>query len=342
MITTFGETMLRISPSNPAERISQAINFRIEPGGSESNVAIALANLGLKTRFVTALPENTLSQKVIQQLKQFDVDTSQIILQGDRIGTYWTETGIGPRSSFVIYDRESSAFSQASFEDYRWDKIFSESTWFHFSGISPAVSKIVASLLKQAISKCGCPYSVDLNYRGKLWKWADKDKTTINQAMTELCADATLIAGNETDFLEVFNINSQNNNDDDNYQEVAKQCFTKFDKAKYIAISNRKSLSASQNEWNGYLFVKNDKQFRYKGMTYQLDSIQDRVGTGDSFVAGIIYGLILGDKYNYQEVVDFAVTLSSLNHTIKGDASRFSLREVRNAMRSKGSGRIIR
>lgn len=342
MITTFGEIMLRISPSNAAERITQATGYRIEPGGSESNVAIALANLGMNTSFITSLPDNPLGQKVIEHLRQFGVQTDYIIQKGERIGVYYTETGIGPRSSFVIYDRENSSFSQSNYQDYNWELLFEMSKWFHFSGISPAISEEVAELLKTVIDKCSCSYSVDLNFRAKLWSWLNKDKEKISNLMSALCSKATLIAGNETDFQNIFGIKSLIDNEDNSYEDIASQCFNKFRNAQYIAISNRKSLSASLNNWNGYLFVKNDKNFSYKGMSYELDDIQDRVGTGDSFVAGIIYGLLNNDKFNYKNVVDFAVSLSALNHTTKGDASRFTEADVLKVINSKGSGRIIR
>jgi len=342
MITTFGEIMLRISPEKSNERIVQAKNFRIEPGGSESNVAIALSNLGMETCFVTCLPENELAQIIVQQLRRFSVNTDHIIFKGNKIGTYWTETGLGPRSSFVIYDREHSAFSGCSFDDFRWPDIFQDTSWFHFSGISPAVSACVSILLSDIVDTIPCPYSVDLNFREKLWNWLNKDSKEINKLMTNLCGKATLIAGNETDFQNVFGINNNKLNDIKDYAEVAKTCFKKFKYTQYIAISKRSSISATINHWSGYLFVRDDEQFAYNGIDYCLDSIQDRVGTGDSFVAGIIYGLNKPESHNHQEIIDFAVTLSALNHTSVGDASFFDECDVLKTLHNKGTGRIIR
>jgi 2-dehydro-3-deoxygluconokinase len=342
MITTFGEIMLRINPSLSGERIIQANNFRITPGGSESNVAIALASLGMQSAFVTRLPENELAQMIIQQLKMLSVDTSQILIKGDRVGMYWTETGTGPRNSFVIYDREHSAFSLSVFDDYDFSNLLSSSSWFHFSGISPAVSELVAILLKRAVQTCSCPYSVDLNFREKLWNWLGKDKANINEVMSGLCERATLIAGNESDFQQIFGINSTAKDINRCYTEIAEKCFKLFPTAKYISISNRASLSATINNWSGFLFVRDDKQFAFKGADYSIDHIQDRVGTGDSFVAGVIFGLNNLFRFSFQETIDFAVALSALNHTTLGDASYFNENDVLKVIKSKGSGRIIR
>jgi 2-dehydro-3-deoxygluconokinase len=342
MITTFGELMLRISPKEIGERILQATHFEIRPGGSESNVAIALSNLGEKCAFVTNLPANPLGQKINRQLQQESVDTKFINQTGNRIGMYWTENGTGPRNSFVIYDRDHSALSKAIFQDFDWDLIFAQTKWFHFSGISPAVSESVSQLLKQVVEKISCPYSVDLNFRNNLWNWVNKDPEKIKEVMTNLCAKANLIAGNESDFQNIFGLKSSEQNEKDAYTEIAKNCFNIFPKLEYIAISNRKAFSANHNDWNGFLFVKNDSTFCYEGLTYKLDNIQDRVGTGDSFSAGIIYGLQHQNEMTWQQIIDFAVTLGALNHTTKGDASNFNAQEVFSVAHSKGSGRIIR
>lgn len=335
--------MLRISPTNKGERLIQAKSFRIEPGGSESNVAIALANLDLPVSFISCLPENELSDIIVRYLRQHAVNTSDIVYKGNRIGVYWTETGSGPRNSFVIYDRNYSAFNLASIEDFNWTEIFSDSEWFHFSGISPAVSESVSLILEQAVEECPSPYSVDLNYREKLWEWAGKDKMMVKEVMTKLCRRARLIAGNETDFQNVFGITSTKGCKKHAFREIAENVFSIFPLVDVISISNRESISASVNHWSGLLFVRSDPQFIYEGKEYTVDSIEDRVGTGDSFVAGIIYKLLLNDnKGDYQEVIDFAVALAALNHTTLGDASCFNVSDVNRVLASKGSGRIIR
>lgn len=341
-VATFGEVMLRLSPYSKGERITQANIFKIEPGGSESNVSIALCNLGIPSKFVTKLPKNPLTEKVIQFLSQFNVDTSSIIKQGDKLGIYWTENGIGPRNSYVIYDRTFTSFSEVEINDFNWKEILKDSKWFHFSGISPAISKKVYNVLNDAVLKIKVPYSVDINYRSKLWEWLDKDPVLIKKSMEQLCEHATLIAGNESDFQKVFSINPESKSDEKLFEEIAEECFSKFSKLNFIAISNREAISASVNNWNGFLFIKGDKQFKYSGIKYNLESIEDRVGTGDSFVAGIIYGLINYGKYSYQEIVDFASTLAALNHTTIGDTSRFSSDEVWEVVKNKGTGRIIR
>lgn len=342
MITTFGEIMLRISPENSAERIVQANNYRIEPGGSESNVAIALSNLGMNSCFVSSLPDNQLSNIIIRHLNQNLVNTKYIVINGEKLGTYWTEIGIGSRNSYVIYDRENSSFSNINLNSFNWKEIYQLASWFHFSGISPAVSSSVSEALQIVVNEIECPYSVDLNFREKLWGWVNKDPQQINNVMSKLCAHATLIAGNETDFQNIFGIRSEEKDDDKVFTEIANKCFDKFKNTKYISISNRKSQSATTNNWNGYLFVKDNDQYIFKGVTYNLDNIKDRVGTGDSFVAGIIFGLNNLNNYNFQKIVDFAVALSALNHTTRGDASLFCEAEVLKTMETKGSGRILR
>ena len=342
MITTFGEIMLRISPKDMGERILQATDFEIRPGGSESNVAIALANLGLNSTFISKLPDNPIGQKVLGQLRLEGVNTDQISLTGGRIGMYWTENGTGPRNSFVIYDRENSAFSNSKFDDFNWSEILKQTNWFHFSGISPAVSADVAHLLKNVIDSITIPYSVDLNFRKNLWQWVDLTPNKITEIMTGLCSHATLIAGNESDFQNIFGFAVSAIDEKETYKVIAKQCFDLFPDLKYIAISNRVAFSANNNDWSGFLFVRNDEKYTYKGLTYKLDNIQDRVGTGDSFSAGIIYGLQHQHEMTWQQIIDFAVTLGALNHTTKGDASNFTKEEVLNTLKSKGSGRIER
>lgn len=341
-VVTFGEIMLRISPEKKGERLTQANLFLIEPGGSESNVSIALSNLGVSTKFASKLPNNPLSDKIIQFLRQFNIDTSAVLRKGDKLGIYWTENGIGPRNSNVIYDRSNTSFSEVAVEEFNWEEIFKDCCWFHFSGISPAISENVNTVLNDAVSKINIPYSVDLNYRSKLWDWLDQDPIQIRLKMTELCSKATLIAGNESDFQNVLGIKPNTTSEDKLFDEIAHKCFEIFPNLKYISISNRAAISASSNIWSGFLFVKDDITFKYKGIEYKLLPIEDRVGTGDSFVAGIIYGLNNKEKHTFQEIVDFATTLAALNHTTLGDASRFSKEEVWKVMENKGTGRIIR
>jgi 2-dehydro-3-deoxygluconokinase len=342
VITTFGEIMLRLTPDDSGEKIINAVDFQIRPGGSEANVAIALSNLGEDAAFVSCLPRNQLGDKILRSLHSEKVQT-QFILQNDtRIGIYWTETGLGPRNSNVIYDRENSGFSKLKYEDFQWHDILKKSNWFHFSGISPAVSEDVYFQLKRIVDQCNCPYSVDLNFREKLWKWVDKDPEKIAGVMKNLCNKAVLIAGNESDFQNIFGFQCDARDKIEYFSDIADQCFHIFPNLKYIAVSHRVSESATFNTWSGFLFVKETSIHAFRGMEYKIDCIADRVGTGDSFVAGIIYGLIHSDSMTFQEIIDFAVTLGALNHTTKGDASHFTVADVAKTIATSGSGRIIR
>ena len=340
-VTTFGEIMLRISPRDIGERIADTKLHIIEPGGSESNVSIALSNLGMPTKFITSLPDNQLSNIILQHLHRHHVDTSGIIYAGNRLGVYWTENGNGIRGSSVVYDRQYSSFAESNIDQYPWESIFKESYWLHFSGISPSVSKNVYDVLERAVSLSPIKYSVDLNYRSKLWNWVEKDPNEIRRKMKSLCRKAYLIGGNESDFCDIFGITSESSVDDDYYFEIAQECFDKFPLAKYVAISNRKSINASHNRWNGYLFTNTGKEM-FKGITYDIYPVVDRVGTGDSFIAGIIYGLINRDQFSNQETINFASTLGALNHSVMGDTSRFSSDDVWSTFKTSGIGRINR
>jgi 2-dehydro-3-deoxygluconokinase len=342
MITTFGEIMLRLMPADSGEKIADATDFEVRPGGSESNVAIALANLGMETCFATCLPHNQLGHKILRHLKAEGVNTDFIRTKEGRLGTYWTETGLGPRNSFVIYDRENSVLSNITPEDIDWEHLLSLTSWFHFSGISPAISENVYQVLSKLPDILNCPYSVDLNFRSKLWEWVNKDPKLIRMMMTELCRNATFIAGNESDFQNVFGFQSSSENPETVFSHLSEQCFKTFPNLEYVAISNRESLTASLNNWSGFLFNRKNPSEGYQGIQYRLDNIRDRVGTGDSFSAGIIYGLQHRDTMTDQDIIDFAVTLGALNHTTIGDASHFTAEDVLNTMKTGGSGRIIR
>lgn len=347
-IFTFGEIMLRISPWNRAERVLQTNNFRVEPAGSESNVAVALAMLGEKVSFITKLPDNELKEIIYQYLSQYRVDSSYVSTGGKRLGLLWTEIGIGPRTSYVTYDRDFSAFSDICFEDFEWNKIKDNAAWFHTSAISPAVSKSAHDVLSHVLElmeKEGTKISIDLNYRSKLWKWLNGNKNKkINEIMNNLCSRAFLITGNETDFQNSLGFTTPEEPKDviEIYKGIAEKCFTKMPKLRYITISLRESFSASENRWSGILFLrKNHKINYYKGREYQLNNIVDRVGAGDSFCAGIIHGILNYPK-NPQYIIDFAITLSALKHSVRGDASQFSVEDVKHTLKTKGSGRIIR
>lgn len=338
-IVTFGEVMLRISPLNQEERINQTNIFKMEPGGSEANVAVALANLGLETAFISKLPRNGLSKIIISSLKKNNVEVDNLIFDERRLGIYFTETGVGQRASHVIYDRTSSSFSKVSFNDFNWDKILKEAGWFHTSGITPAISQNTTDCLLRVLKKTNSRImvSIDLNYRNKLWSWLKKDPKKTAKIMQDVCSRADLILANESDFQNVFAF-------DGGWKPllVAIEAFRMFYKLKVIGISLRNSISASHNKWSGKLFVKQGKNIKeFTSYEYDINPIVDRIGTGDSFSAGIIYGLM---KYrdNYQKIVNFAAALSCLNHSVRGDFSPFTKEDVVDVMKTKGSGTIIR
>lgn len=341
-IVTFGEIMLRLSPQSRDGQICGAREYLVEPGGSESNVAIALSHLGLNSAFVTLLPpDNPLSGRINAYLRFHSVDTSMIREKDGRLGTYWTENGIGLRNSFVVYDREFSAFSKMEFNDFPLSSLKKAASWFHVSGIVPAISKNCAQVLGKLLPRiANIPISIDLNYRSKLWTWANKE--TITRYTTKLCCYATLIIANETDIFDSFGDKFNNLDVPGQYTKTAKAMFKRFKKLKYLAISLRKCLTASKNDWGGILFVKHkDGIKQYLGSKFSLANIVDRVGAGDAFAAGIIQGLNTQGR-NYQNTIDFAVTLSALKHYVRGDCSTISKKDVSHAMETKGSGKIIR
>ena len=341
MICAFGEIMLRISPCDKGEKIISATNFRIEPGGSESNVAIALSNLGNKVCFLTKLPDNPLGNKILKHLRSFNVDTS-FVTRGDvRLGLYWTENGVSVRPSNVVYDRELSAFSLMELKEINSDIFGPNIEWFHVSGITPAISEKTCALLMEILNSLSVEtkVSVDLNFRGKLWNWLSGDsEKNVHKIMRDICTRAYLITGNETDFQDTlgYNLNSEGQ-----YSEIGERAFLEFMNLKYIGISHRQSYSASVNTWSGFLFCKmEDITKTFFSRKYEINDIVDRVGTGDSFTAGLIHGL-LNYGNDFQRIVDMAAAISALNHTTRGDASEFNIKEVEHVMKSS-SGRIIR
>lgn len=342
-IITFGEIMLRITPSVYGEKIVQASAFTIEPGGSESNVAIALSLMGNRCGFITRLPDDVLSGKIMRYLKSYSLDISHISIGGRRVGLYWTEIGNGPRASQVFYDRAGSSFSEISYSDFDWNNIFTDTVLFHTSGISPAVSENVYITLKTIFSDLSPNFkiSIDLNYRSKLWEWAKKKQLSVHKIMWEMCSKACLLIGNETDFHDALGIQDEDTRTPVNYEKVASQCFKSLPYLEYVAISLRESVSSSENGWSGLLCVKKDNDIiMYKGPKIKITNIVDRIGTGDSFAAGIIHGII-NYKKDYQRTINHAVGLSALNHTVRGDASQFGISDVENFLKNPG-GRIIR
>jgi 2-dehydro-3-deoxygluconokinase len=334
--------MLRLSPPG-FQRFSQSQNFEVIYGGAEANVAVSLINFGLKAKFVTRIPKNDIGDACLRYLKKHGISTEFISRGGERLGIYFLERGTTVRSSNVIYDRSHSSISTARIEDFNWNKIFENSHWFHWTGITPALSQNVADITLEAVKKAkemNLTVSCDLNYRSKLWNYG-KDAKAVMKELVQYC---DLVVGNEEDFTKVFDISSPDINvksgkvSAQNYEYVAKQFFKLFPKTSHIAVTLRGSISATHNTWSGVLFDKNNM---YIGPMFDIPYIVDRVGCGDAFNAGLIYGF-LSYPDNLQKALDFAVSASCLKHTIEGDFNLVSVEEVMKVMEGNVSGRISR
>ncbi len=336
-VVTMGEIMLRLSTPG-YERFVQSDNFDVCYGGGEANVAVSLANYGHESYFVTKLPTHEIGESAVNALRQFGVHTDYIARGGERVGIYFLETGASMRPSKVIYDRAHSSISEAVVEDFDFDKVFEGATWFHWTGITPALGKKSQEVLKAALiaaKKHGVTVSVDLNYRKKLW--------TPNEAkacMSELMQYVDVCIGNEEDAEKCLGFKAGSDVTSGKlelggYEEV----FRKMKEAygfKYIATSLRESFSASDNGWSALAFDGNEF---YRSRRYEV-RIVDRVGGGDSFSGGFIHGLL---KYgDYKKALEFAVAASALKHTIPGDFNHVSEKEVETLMNGDASGRVQR
>lgn len=337
-IITFGEIMLRLqTPSY--ERFVQAKSFDVVYGGGEANVAVSLANYGMDATFVTKLPNNPIGNACLSELKKYNVDTKHIARGGDRLGIYFVEKGAAQRASNVVYDRANSSIATAKADDFDWDCIFEGVSWFHFTGITPALSdemsEICLSALKKAKEK-GITVSCDLNYRKKLWS-----REKAGQVMAGLMPYVDVLIANEEDAESVFGIKASNTDinsgriDTFGYEDVCKQLVAKFG-FQYVAVTLRESISASENNWAAMLY--DTKEF-YFSSKYNM-MIVDRVGGGDSFAGGLIFAML--QEYNKQDVIKFAVAASCLKHSIIGDFNLVGLDEVKNLMKGDGSGRVQR
>ena len=330
--------MLRLSPPG-YQRLSQCKSLDMCFGGGEANVAVSLSCYGQKARFVTKLPDNDLGQACLGELRRYGVDTSAICMGGERLGVYYCEKGASQRPSKVVYDRAHSSIATASAADFDWPAIFDGARWFHFTGITPALSPEAADITLQAVKAAkaaGLTVSCDLNFRKKLWS-----RERANQVMTTLMAYVDVLIANEEDAADVFGIHADKSDvtkgeiDRQGYVSVARQLTERFGFQK-VAITLRESVSASLNNWSALLYDQNTPLFSKK---YAIQ-IVDRVGGGDSFGAGLIYGLTHG--YDSGEALEFAVAASCLKHTIEGDFNLCSVAEVRALMGGDGSGRVQR
>ncbi len=343
-IVTFGEIMLRLAPPGFL-RFSQAHSFDVVYGGGEFNVAVSLANYGIPVDFVTRLPENDIGECALMEMKKRGVNTANIIFGGDRLGIYFLETGAVSRGSKVIYDRAHSSMAEIKAGMIDWEKVFNGAGWFHWTGITPAISQGAADACLEAVkvaSKLGLTISTDLNYRAKLWKYGVKSEAV----MTELTSYCDVILGNEEDAEKHFGIKPEgldvtrhgHDVSAEMFLSVCKQMMKKFPKAKKVITTLRGSISASHNTWAGVLY---DGKKMYESKQYQITHIVDRVGGGDSFMGGLIYGL-LKNPDDDQKALDFAVAASCLKHTIYGDANLVTVEEVEKLMAGDASGRVSR
>ena len=337
-VVTFGEIMLKFSPLN-YQRICQASVMNVEYAGAEANVAVSLSNYGIDTAFVSKLPENELGDSALNRLRQFGINVQNVVRGGERIGIYFSEKGASQRPSKVIYDRKNSAISNADNTDFNWDAIFADTEWFHFTGITPALSDSLAVICLDACRAAkakGITISCDLNYRKKLWS---KDKA--KEVMTEICKYVDVCIANEEDAADVFGIKAKHGDvnsgkiDEQSYASVARQLQQQFG-FKYVAITLRESISASDNNWSAILY---DGQTIYNSRKYAIHLV-DRIGGGDSFGAGLIYGLM--ELNDAQQALEFAVAASCLKQTIEGDFNIVKVEQVLQLMKGCGSGRIQR
>ena len=343
-VVTFGEIMLRLSPAENL-RFSQVNNFDVVYGGGESNVAVSLANYGVPVEFVTRLPKNDLGECALMEMRKRGVGTQHIAFGGDRLGIYFLETGAVSRGSKVVYDRAHSAIAEIESGMINWDSVFDGVEWFHWTGITPAISQGAADVCLEAVkaaSAKGITISTDLNYRAKLWNYGG-DREAI---MTELTSYCDVILGNEEDAEKHFGIHPEGLDVHKHghevkaasFKSVCEQMMNKFPRAKKVITTLRGSISASHNTWAGVLY---DGKKMYETRQYQITHIVDRVGGGDSFMGGLIYGL-LNYPENDQNALDFAVAASCLKHTIKGDANLVSVEEVKKIMGGDTSVRVAR
>lgn len=342
-VITFGEIMLRLSTPGYL-RFSQAKQFDVNFGGGEANVAVSLANYGIETEFVTRLPENDIAAACVKDLRSYGVGTKHIIYGGDRLGIYFLETGAVARPSKVVYDRAGSSIATIEPGMIDWDKVLEGADWFHWTGITPAISDGAAKVCREAIkaaNRLGITVSCDLNYRKNLWKYGKK----ASEVMPELVEGCDVILGNEEDAEKVFGIKPEGFDvtatageiDQTRFRSVGEQLMKRFPRARKVIITLRGSINANHNTWGGVLY---DGNTLYQSARYDITHIVDRVGGGDSFMGGLIYGLL---TYNDdQKALDFAVAASCLKHTITGDFNQVSVKEVETLMKGDGSGRVSR
>lgn len=343
-VVTFGEIMLRLATPEYL-RFTQAGEFTATFGGGEANVAVSLANYGIPTDFVTRLPENDIAKACVMDLRKYGVGTSEIIYGGERVGIYFLETGAVARASKVVYDRAHSAISDIKPGMVNWEKVFEDAQWFHWTGITPALSQGAADACLEAIkiaNKMGITVSCDLNYRKNLWNYGKK----ASEVMPALVEGCDVILGNEEDAEKVFGVKPEGFDvtatagevNAAEFESVCSQLMKRFPRAKKVIITLRGSINANHNTWGGVLY---DGSKLYQSSRYDITHIVDRVGGGDSFMGGLIYGLLTYSRDD-RKALEFAVAASCLKHTIYGDFNMVSVDEVEKLMGGDASGRVSR
>ncbi|HJA88168.1 MAG TPA: sugar kinase [Candidatus Parabacteroides intestinavium] len=342
-IVTFGEIMLRLATPGYL-RFGQANELTATFGGGEANVAVSLANYGMDTDYITRLPNNDIARACLQDLRGRGVGTDHILFGGERMGIYFLETGAVARASKVIYDRSHSSIAEIQPGMVDWETILDGAGWFHWTGITPAISQGAADVCREAIqtaNRLGVTVSCDLNYRKNLWKYGK----SAAEVMPELVEGCDLILGNEEDADKVFGIKpegfdvtaTQGKVNAAEFESVCRQLMARFPRAKKVVITLRGAINANHNTWGGVLF---DGNRLYQSPRYDITHIVDRVGGGDSFMGGLIYGLLT--YADDQQALDFAAAASCLKHTIYGDYNQVSVQEVETLMRGDASGRVSR
>ena len=338
-VVTFGELLMRLAPPDH-QRIVQASHFSVGYTGAEANVAALLASLGVDAASVSRVPDSEVGQACVDYLRRYGIDTHHIVRGGGRLGLFYLETGASQRASKVIYDRDHTSLRNASPDDFDWDAILDGADWLHFSGTAPASGPAIIDALEMGLvqaKKRGMRVSCDLNYRRKLWTPEEA-----RAAMTRLMPHIDVLIGNEEDALTVFGIAAETIDvvrgelDTDSYRRVAGQLTEMFE-LDIVATSLRTSISASVNRWAGLLYCEGDQ---YLSRTYLIDPIVDRVGGGDAFSGGLIFGLLEG--MDPQACVEFAAAASCLKHSIPGDFAHLSLSEIEALVAGDASGRVQR
>ena len=336
--------MLRLATPD-YERFCQATHLNSTFGGGEANVAVSLANYGLDAQFVTRLPKNDIAEWCLSELHKYGVKTDNVLRGGDRVGIYFLETGAVARASKVVYDRANSSIADITPGMVNWEEVLKGADWFHWTGITPALSQGAADACLEAIkvaNKLGVPVSTDLNYRKNLWKYGK----TASEVMPALVEGCDVILGNEEDAEKVFGIKPQGFDvshtggevNAAEFESVCTQMMTKFPRAKKVIVTLRGSINANHNTWRGCLYSEGSLKV---SKDYDITHIVDRVGGGDSFMGGLIYGLLTYITDD-QKALEFAVAASCLKHTIYGDFNLVTVAEVEGLMGGDGSGRVVR